>query len=111
MLKLMHKGLQSGEVQDLPGLSRQLCIGYEDVERILNKLVNAKIVAKLSGLGWNMVRAPERIPLSELTRMFLLDVALLPKQSGDADIRTWFNGLEKHLVEGSNPTLKEIWSN
>jgi membrane protein len=110
MLKLMHKGLQSGEVQDLVGLSRQLHIGYEDVERILNKLVNAKIVAKLSGQGWNMVRAPERIQLSELTRMFLLDVALLPKQAGDTDIRAWFSGLEKHLAEGSNPTLQEVWS-
>lgn len=110
MLKLMHKGLQSGEVQDLPGLSKQLRIGYEDVERILNKLVNAKIVAKLSGQGWNMVRAPERIQLSELTRMFLLDVALLPKQAGDADIRAWFSGLEKQMAEGSNPTLKEVWT-
>jgi DNA-binding IscR family transcriptional regulator len=79
------------------------------VERILNKLVAAKIVAKLSGQGWNMVRAPERIQLSELARMFLLNVALLPKQAGDADIRAWFSGLEKQMAEGGNPTLKEVW--
>ncbi len=109
MLKLMHKSLQSGEAQDLVGLSRQLRIGYEDVERILNKLVSARIIAKLAGQGWNMVRAPERIHLAELTRMFLLDVALLPKQSGDADIHAWFKDMQKNLLERSNLTLKEVW--
>jgi membrane protein len=110
MLKLMHKGLQNGEVQDLPGLSRQLHIGYDDVERILNKLVAAKIVGQLSGLGWGMVRAPERIQLSELTQMFLLDVSLLPKQSGDADIRAWFASLQKTQTELNNPSLQQVWA-
>jgi membrane protein len=109
-LKLMHRGLQKGEVLDLPGLSRQLRVGYEDVERILNKLVAAKIVGKLSGLGWGMVRAPERIQLAELTKLFLLDTTLLPKQSGDADIRTWFAGMEKRLIDPSDLTLRDIWS-
>lgn len=110
MLKLMHKGLQKGEVQDLPGISRQLRIGYEDVESILNRLASARIVGKLTGMGWGLVRAPERIQLAELTRLFLLDVAMLPKQSGDADIRAWFSGMEKRLAESSDLTLHDIWS-
>ena len=109
-LKLMHKGLQKGEVLDLPSLSRQLRVGYEDVERILSKLVAAKIVGKLSGLGWGMVRSPERIQLSELTKLFLLDTTLLPKQSGDTDIRTWFVSMEKRLAEAGSLTLQDIWS-
>jgi membrane protein len=110
LLKIMNKGLQNGEVQDLHGLSRHLRIGYEDVEGILNKLVSAKIVGKLSGLGWSLVRAPERIKLTELTQLFLLNSALLPKQSGDADIRAWFASVEKRLAEPSGLTLLDIWS-
>ena len=110
MLKLMHKGLQKGEVQTLPGISQQLRIGYEDVERILAKLAGARIVGKLSGLGWGMVRAPERIQLAELIRLFLLDVTLLPKQAGDADIRSWFAAMEKRLSEPGDLTLYDIWS-
>ncbi len=110
LLKIMNKSLQNGEVQELPGLSRQLRIGYEDVESILNKLAGAKIVGKLSGLGWGLVRAPEHIHLAELTRIFLLDVALLPKQFGDADIRAWFAGIEKRLAEPGGLTLHDIWS-
>lgn len=110
ILKLMHKGLHSGEVQDLPGLSRQLHIGYDDVERILNKLVAAKIVGQLSGMRWSMVRAPECVQLSELTQMFLLDVSLLPKQAGDADIRAWFASLQTMQIESNNPTLQQVWA-
>src|SRR5512146_2824520 len=82
-LKLMYKGLERGEVQTLPGLSRQLHIGYDDVEKILEKLARAKIVAKLAGQGWSVVRAPDAVELGELIKLFLLDAASLPRQTGD----------------------------
>lgn len=110
ILKLMYKGLGKGEVQTLPGLSRQLHIGYDDVERLLEKLVKAKIVGKLSGLGWSMVRAPEAVELSELLKLFLLDVTTLPKHSGDGDIKAWFIALEKRMVEPKGITLQDLWT-
>ncbi len=109
MLKLMHKGLEKGEVQTLPGMSQQLRIGYEDVERILGKLADVRIVGRLSDLGWGMVRAPEHIRLSELAKLFLLNTTLLPRQAGDADIRAWFASLEKRLSEPGDLTLRDIW--
>jgi membrane protein len=110
ILKLMHKGLSKGEVQTLPGLSRQLHIGYDDVERILDKLVEARIVGKLAGTGWSMVRRPEAVELSELLKLFLLDVATLPKHSGDGDIKAWFAALERRMNEPAGMTLQEIWN-
>jgi membrane protein len=110
ILKLMHKGLSKGEVQTLPGLSHQLHIGYDDVERILDKLVEARIVGKLAGLGWSMVRTPEAVQLSELLRLFLLDVATLPKHGGDGDIKAWFAALERRMNEPAGMTLQDIWN-
>ncbi len=110
ILKLMHKGLNKGEVQTLPGLSRHLHIGYDDVERILDKLVKARIVGKLSGLGWSMVRAPEAVELNELLKIFLLDVATLPRHAGDGDIKAWFTSLEKRINEPRGMTLYDIWN-
>lgn len=109
-LKLMYKGLDKGEVQTLPGLSRQLHIGYDDVERILEKLAKARIVGKLSGQGWSVVRAPEAVELSELLKLFLLDVSTLPKHSGDGDIKAWFATLEKRMNEPKGMTLQDIWN-
>ena len=110
ILKLMHKGFVKGEVQTLPSLSRHLHIGYDDVERILDILVKAKIVGKLSGLGWSMVRTPESVELNELLKIFLLDVATLPKHTGDGDIKAWFSSLEKRLNEPKGMTLHDMWA-
>ena len=109
-LKLMYKGLSKGEVQTLPGLSRQLHIGYDDVEKILEKLAKAKIVGKLSGLGWTVVRAPEAVELSELMKLFLLDVSTLPKHTGDGDIKAWFSAMEKRMNEPKGMTLHDMWN-
>lgn len=110
ILKLMHKGLSNGEVQTLPSLSRHLHIGYDDVERILDKLVHAKIVGKLAGSGWSMVRTPEAVELSLLLKIFLLDVTALPKHANDGDIKAWFSTLEKRLNEPKGMTLRDIWN-
>lgn len=110
ILKLMHKGLGKGEVQTLQGLSRQLHIGYDDVERLLDKLTAAKIVGKLSGTGWSMVRAPEAVQLSELLKLFMLDTATLPKRSGDTDIKAWFTALENRMNEPRGTTLYDLWN-
>jgi membrane protein len=110
ILKQMHKGLAKGEVQTLPGLSRHLHIGYDDVERILDTLVKARIVGKLSGAGWSMVRTPESVELNGLLRIFLLDVATLPKHTGDGDIKAWFSSLEKRLNEPKGMTLQDMWA-
>lgn len=109
-LKLMYKGMGKGEVQTLPGLSRQLHIGYDDVEKILEKLVKAKIVGKLSGLGWSVVRAPEAVEVSELMKLFLLDVSTLPKHTGDGDIKAWLSAMEKRMIEPKGMTLHDLWS-
>jgi membrane protein len=110
ILKLMQQGLSKGEVQTLPGLSRQLHIGYDDVERILDKLVEARIVGKLAGVGWSLVRMPEAVKLSELLKLFLLDVSTLPKQGGDGAIRAWFAALEQRMNEPAGMTLQEVWA-
>ncbi|MDD4911317.1 MAG: YihY family inner membrane protein [Sideroxydans sp.] len=110
MLKLMHKGWQSGEVQDVRSLSKQLYIGFDDVELILSRLDEAKIVSKLAGHGWSMVRAPEHIQLAELIKLFLFDVNLLPQQTGDKEIHAWFASLKKTQEEMNNPTLLSVWA-
>jgi DNA-binding IscR family transcriptional regulator len=97
-------------VQTLPGLSRQLHIGYEDVERILEKLAEARIVGKLAGTGWSLVRAPEAVELSELIKLFLLDVSVLPKHGGDGDIKGWLMALEQRLNEPKGMTLQALWN-
>jgi hypothetical protein len=67
-------------------------------------------VGKLTGVGWSMVRAPEAVDLSELLKIFLLDVATLPKHTGDGDIKAWFASMEKRLNEPKGMTLQDMWN-
>lgn len=110
MLKLMDEGLKTGETQVLHGLSRQLRIGYEEVEHILQRLSDAKVVGKLSEQGWGMVRAPEYVAVSELIRLFLLDASVLPRQSADPHIVAWFTALEQRMHGSKQQTLRDIWA-
>lgn len=109
MLKAMDEGLATGEIQVLHGLSRQLRIGYEQAESILQKLSDIKIVSKLSGEGWVMVRAPEYVTASDIIHRFLLDTATLPKQGGDPHILAWFGAQEQRLQPSDGQTLRDIW--
>jgi len=109
ILKEMDRDLQNGEVHGLPELSRQLRIGYEEVENIMSQLVKARIVGKLSESGWGLVRTPDRIAVSELTRLFLLDVNALPQQPVDAEVRQWFAKLDKCIGAAQGQTLRDIW--
>jgi membrane protein len=110
MLKFMDEGLKTGEVQVLHSLSRQLRLGYEDVEHILQKLGDAKIVSKLSEQGWGMVRAPEYVTVSELMRLFLLDTSGMPRQAADPHITAWFTALEQRMHGSEQQTLRDIWA-
>lgn len=110
MLKLMDEGLKTGEVQMLHGLSRKMRLGYEEVEHILQKLGDAKIVSKLSDHGWGMVRAPEYVNASELISLFLLDTSALPRQAGDPHIGAWFAALERRMQGTGQQTLRDIWA-
>lgn len=109
ILKEMDAGLQNGEVQSLPVLSHQLRIGYEEVENIMTQLSKARIVGKLSESGWGLVRALDQVKVSELTRLFLLDVSALPKQAGDDDVQQWFAGLDKCVEATQGQTLRDVW--
>lgn len=108
ILGVMRAGLASGEVQSLSALSKRLQLAFEETELILEKLLHANIVRKLSGTGWAMIRDPEHICLRELSDLFLLDASTLPAQHGDAKIHAWFALLGQRMEEPMNMTLRGL---
>ncbi len=108
ILEAMQAGLASGEVASLSSLSRRLHLAFEETEFLLEKLLHANIVCKLSGTGWIMTRDPEHIALGELSDMFLLDARTLPAQTGDTAIHAWFDLVGQRLQEPKNMMLKSL---
>ncbi|MDD5180147.1 MAG: YihY family inner membrane protein [Gallionellaceae bacterium] len=110
ILKLMSDGLHSGTVQSLPALSRQLNIGFDSLEQILEKLLQANMVRKLAGNGWVMIRDAEHLQLAELYRLFVFDPSMLAAQNDDAKIRAWFMQLERRAADDTTVTLHDLYA-
>lgn len=89
ILRKMNEGMHSGQVQTLSALSRQLCIGFDALEQILDKLAQANVVRRLAGNGWAMIRDAEHVQLAQLYRLFVFDPASLAEHHDDATIRAW----------------------
>lgn len=108
ILGAMQTGLADGEVQTLLSLSKRLQLAFDETELILEKLLRANIVRKLSGIGWSMIRDPEHIPVRELSELFFLETEPLPSQDGDAAIHAWFALVKQRMEEPKNLTLKNL---
>jgi hypothetical protein len=104
----MQAGLVNGEVQTLLSLSRRLQLSFDETELILEKLLRANIVRKLSGIGWSMIRDPEHISVRELSDLFLLDTGALPSREGDAAIHAWFALVMQRMEEPKSMMLQDL---
>jgi membrane protein len=104
----MQAGLVNGEVQTLLSLSRRLQLSFDETELILEKLLRANIVRKLSGIGWSMIRDPEHISVRELSDLFFIEMGALPSQDGDEAIHAWFALVMQRMEEPKNMTLQDL---
>lgn len=107
VLKLMHAGLQSGEVQTIPLLSKRLHISFDTLESLLGQMAQAGMVGKLAGQGWALVRDVEHIGVQELYRVFVFDSAQLPN-SQDTEICAYLQQMDKQMAQGNQGTLGNL---
>jgi len=110
VLKTIMNGFQQGEVSTFPEMSKSLHIGYDELDKILEKLAKANIVRKAEGQGWLMMRDGNLIRAKELLHLFVLDRgSLLTKQNGDP-LRQWLIDCTDQLELGTDITLQELFA-
>jgi len=110
ILKLINEGMHNGQVQSLPLFSKKLHIGFDSIEEILDKLAHAKIVGKLTGSGWAMIRDIEHIQASELYELFIYNSGTLTDRHGDEQIRAWLIRIDAHYAKTENTSLHELFN-
>lgn len=110
ILKAMSEGMRNGEVQTLPAFSRQLHIGFDSLERTLERLAQANIVSKLADEGWTMIRDARNVKLAELYRLFVFDPAMLTVQENDAEIQEWFGQMGQLIAYEADISLHELFA-
>lgn len=110
ILKLMSEGMHSGTVQTPPALSRQLHIGFDSLEQVLEKLAQAGMVRRLERNGWAMIRDAEHLQLTELYRLFVFDPSMLAAQNDDEEIRACLVQLDQCIADNTTATLLDLYA-
>ncbi len=110
VLQIMANGLQQGRVSTLLELSGSLHLGYDVLERILEKLANADMVRKAEEQGWLLMRDASHIRAAELSRLFVLDRGALPAGRDDDPLRQWIAACAGRLEQDAGLTLHELFA-
>lgn len=108
ILKIMSESMRSGVTQSLPMLSKELLLGYDSLEELLEKMATINLVQRTIAHNWVMVRAPEHVQAIELYRLFVFDPAKPPATANCEGINAWLARLadvNKKTAEVSLRTL------
>jgi membrane protein len=110
ILKTMMDGFQQGKVSAFPKMSKSLHIGYDELERILEKLAGANMVRKAEGQGWLLMRDGNQIRASELLKLFVLDRDSLPVMQVSDPLQEWLSTCTDQIDQQTDVTLQELFS-
>lgn len=110
VLKTMVNGFQQGKVSTFPEMSKSLHIGYDELERILEKLASADMVRKAEGQGWLLIRDANHIRASELLHLFVLDSGTLLAEQCDEPLQQWFFASAGQLEKSTDLSLQELFA-
>jgi membrane protein len=106
----MANGFQQGKVSTFPEMSKSLHIGYDELERILEKLASADMVRKAEGQGWLLMRDANHIRASELLYLFVLDRGSLPAKQNDDPLQQWLSACADQVEQSTDITLHELFA-
>jgi membrane protein len=110
ILRLMSESMRSGITQTLPNLSRELRLGYDSLEELLEKMATINLVQRTAGRCWVMIRGPEHVQAIELYRLFVFDPAKPPVNVSCEGINTWLARLAERNAKNSEVNLRALFN-
>ena len=110
ILKLMSESMRSGVTQTLPTLSRELKLGYDSLEELLEKMATINLVQRIVGRSWVMIRSPEHVQAIELYRLFVFDPAKPPASVNCEGINAWLTRLAERNAKTAEVSLRTLFN-
>ena len=110
ILRVMSESLRSGVTQSLPMLSREMRLGYDSLEELLEKMATINLVQRMIGHSWVMIRAPEYVQAIELYRLFVFDPAKPPASQNCAGINDWLARLAEINAKTAEVSLRTLFN-
>lgn len=111
ILKALRQALRTGQVRTFIDLRRELQLGFEELEQILESLAAANVVRKVVGNGWVLIRDPGEIRVAEVFRLFVFrPEADRTSTSGEDRLGGWLAEFDATIERGMNATLDELFA-
>ncbi|HUV99595.1 MAG TPA: YihY family inner membrane protein [Gallionella sp.] len=110
VLKTMMDGFQQGKVITFPEMSKSLRIGYDELEKILEKLAGADMVRKAEWQGWLLMRDVNQIRAKELLKLFVLDRDSLPPKQVSDSLQQWLAASTDQIEQSTDVSLQELFT-
>ena len=110
VLKAMAESFQLGKVNTFPEMSKSLRIGYDNLEKILEKLASSDMVRKADGQGWLLARDTNNIRTSEVVRLFVLDKGSLIAEQSDEPLQKWLSSWVDELEKSTSLSLEKLFT-
>ncbi|HMK14576.1 MAG TPA: YihY family inner membrane protein [Burkholderiales bacterium] len=73
ILRALYQSLETGELMNMPRLRKQLHLGIEDIEEVLQRLSTIGWVRKAAGEGWVLARDAAQLTVADVYRLFVFD--------------------------------------
>jgi len=109
ILRALHQSLKTGEVVNVPRLRKQLHLGIEEIEDVLQRLNAANWVRKAAGEGWVLARDAAQLTVADVYRLFVFDPQRGHPKTADSGFPDTV--LQNVLVEGEMKTsLKTLFT-
>lgn len=110
VMQIMAGGFQQGRVITFAEMSESLHLGYDALEKILEKLAGADMVRKAEDQGWLLMRDVGNIRASELLNLFVLGRGKLSAGQNEGPLHQWFDASVEQLEQGTDLTLRELFA-
>lgn len=110
VMQILANGFQQGRVISFAEISESLYLGYDALEKILDKLAGADLVRKAEEHGWLLMRDVGHIRATELLHLFVLDRGELSAEQNERHLHQWLAASVEQLEQSTNLTLRELFA-
>ena len=112
ILMALCRAQQRGEPVRLQQLTREVRLGLDDLEDILEQLGQANWARRIVGGGWALVREPDGIRVAEVYRLFVFQpVSFLPGSGGGEEkFGRLTRDMAAHIDGALQCSLKSLYS-
>lgn len=111
LLQVLGEALRTGKVETYASLQRQLTLGPEELEPILELLTQAGLVQQVKAGGWVLILDPAKITVADIYRLFTFrPEAARSAAAGDEKLEHLLEEIATGMNEKMNLSLSQLFA-